>query len=185
MCILIFAFRGCYCLGSFILLDLFKSLIVFPFWGTKYETLGERFSYLHYILWCPARLSDHENSVQAVSRFFSQIWYYLSSYVFLRKRHSLAKLNTWYIKLFPKPVGRITRTSTLWEAIAKLWFALASRNLFFGNRKWFGKRHPIIIIEASQVLTTRWHLVVNASALANHIFALWEQRLIQTLGLRR
>ena len=43
MCLLIFAFRDCYCLGSFILqLICFKSLSI-CFRGTKYKTFRERF----------------------------------------------------------------------------------------------------------------------------------------------
>ena len=80
MCILIFAFRGCYYLAHLYCKICFKSQSIlqnFP-WT----------SFLHDVLWRRAR-SDF-NCLQTVGRFLSRVSDYLSSYVFLLRRRSFA-----------------------------------------------------------------------------------------------
>ena len=80
MCILIFAFRGCYYLAHLYCKICFKSQSIlqnFP-----------RTSFVLDILWRRAR-SDF-NCLQTVGRFLSRVSDYLSSYVFLLRRRSFA-----------------------------------------------------------------------------------------------
>ena len=57
------------------------------------------------------------------------------------------------------------------------------KETIFGNLdKQSCKMSPIVIIETSRVLKTRWHLVANAPALANQIFALRTHK-VKRLGL--
>ena len=80
MYILIFAFRGCYCLGSLTLQDFFQVSKYLLSRKKIRNYPSERFSLLACIV-TPGPLSL-ELSMQEVGRFLSRISYYLSSYVF-------------------------------------------------------------------------------------------------------
>ena len=98
MYILVFALRGCYCPGyclrSFTLQDCFKSLSICS-QGKKHETFCLNvFLYLHVL----SRRAQLSLELFASSRFLSRISYYLSSYIFLLRRHSFTSRKV-YISL--------------------------------------------------------------------------------------